>query len=325
MIRLTLAAALIATSAHAGVEEAVNDYILPHMAAFAEAAQALDSAAGQDCTAEALKAPYNAAFDAWMGIADIRIGPSEMGALSIAFWPDKKGFTPKTLSRLINDRDPVAGDPAAFAEISIAARGFFALERMLYDPAFSGYGADDYACDLVRALTRDLSDQARGLDSGWEAFAPTLLAPGTGGNTTYLDESEAQRAIYTQILSGLEVTGDTRLGRPLGEITRPRPERAEAWRSGRSLRQALLSTETAYALALALADWDLPQTAAAMDAVREAAETVADPGFQDIEDLSRRLAVEILQQRIDAVENSIETEVGLRYGITPGFNSSDGD
>ncbi|MCB1403259.1 MAG: signal peptidase, partial [Rhodobacteraceae bacterium] len=71
------------------------------------------------------------------------IGPSETGALSIAFWPDDRGFTARTLAGLIAAEDPIAGDPAGYGEVSIAARGLFALEMLLYDPAFDGYGPDD--------------------------------------------------------------------------------------------------------------------------------------------------------------------------------------
>lgn len=195
MRHLIYAAALIATPAVAGVEEAVNDYILPHLAAFTEAAEVLDDAAQANCEAEGLVGPYNAAFDGWMAVADVRLGPSEQGALSLSFWPDKRGFTERTLADLISNKDPVVEDQAAFEEISIAARGFFALERMLYDSQFNDYAEGDYACTLVRALTRDVVDQATALQAQWNDFAPLLLDPGSAGNTTYLDEAEAQRAI----------------------------------------------------------------------------------------------------------------------------------
>ncbi|MEC7761190.1 MAG: imelysin family protein [Pseudomonadota bacterium] len=322
---VAFAAALAASPALAGVDEAVNDYLLPHLSEFTQSANALNDVAQTNCTAEALKGPYNATFDAWTAISDFRLGPSEHGALSLSFWPDTRGFTDKSLSELIADEDPVVKDQAAFEEISIAARGFFALERVLYDGEMSAYGEGDYTCALARALTHDIADQAVALEAAWADFAPLLLAPGAEGNTTYLDESESQRAIYTQILSSLEWTQDTRLGRPLGEVDRPRPTRAEAWRSGRSLTQAVLAAEAAVGLAQSLADWELPQTTAALAEVQEQAASIDDGSFQNIDDLMKRLNVEILQQKIDAVENAVEVEVGTRFGITPGFNSSDGD
>lgn len=325
MRHLAIAAVLTAAPAFAGVDDAVNDYLLPHLTEFTQAAEALNDVAEANCTAGSVKGAYNAAFDAWTAVSDFRLGPSEHGALSLSFWPDTRGFTDRSLNGLIADQDPVVNDQAAFEEISIAARGFFALERLLYDPELSAYEEGTYSCALVRALARDVADQATALEAEWAEFAPTLLNPGAEGNTTYLDESEAQRAIYTQILSSLEWTQDTRLGRPLGEVDRPRPTRAEAWRSGRSLRQSVLATEAAVGLAQALADWELPETQAALDEVLEQADAIDDPSFQNIDNLMKRLNVEILQQKVDALENAIEVEVGTRFGITPGFNSSDGD
>ncbi|MAM63516.1 imelysin family protein [Maritimibacter sp. UBA3975] len=325
MKHLPLIAVLAASPAFSGVEEAANDYILPNLAKFSETARSLNELAQANCEAETLEDPFHTAFDAWMAISDIRIGPSEHAALSISFWPDKRGFTEKTLSRYIAEEDPIVADQVAFQEASIAARGFFALERMLYDPDFNDYAEGDYSCALTRALTRDLAVQAFNLQAEWADFAPTLLNPGAEGNATYLDASEAQRAIYTQLLATLEFTTATRLGRPLGEPARPRPTRAEAWRSERSLRQSLLATEAAVDLAHALANSDLPETDAALAAAREQADTITDPSFQDIEDLTKRLNLELLQQRIEAVEHAIEVEVGARFGIAPGFNSSDGD
>lgn len=323
---LMLCASLAATPAVAGVEEALTDHILPGYAGFTEAAQALAGAAQRDCTAPVLRDPWNAAFDAWTEIGDVRMGPSETGALSVAFWPDTRGFTAKTLARMISGEEAAGRDLAEFAHVSIAARGLFALERMLYDEEFSGYAAGSYACTLVQTATADLAAQAETLESGWrEGFADVLLSAGEAGNATYLSEEEALRALYTQILSSLEFTADTRLGRPLGTFERPRPARAEAWRSGRSLRNVVMDAAAAAALAHTLADWDLPETEAAMARLREVAERVTDPAFQDIDDPSARLRVEIVQQHIRALRNAIELEIGLPLGLTPGFNSQDGD
>ncbi|MGH1369883.1 MAG: imelysin family protein [Maritimibacter sp.] len=325
-MRLAIIFIFVAQSALAGVSEAVNERILPGLTDFATSAADLSTAASESCEPDSLKPAFQKTFDAWMGIGDLRLGPSEAGALSIYFWPDKKGFTKKALFQLISAQDPAINDPERFSHVSIAARGLFALERMLYDPEFSAYETEDYACALVQTLTRDLASQAQALTSDWETdFAHLLLSPGGPDNIAFLDETEATRAIYTQILTSLENTSTVRLGRPLGETTRPRPQRAEAWRSERSLQNTLLATKAAVDLAIALADWDIPQTKAALKEVYAQAERISDPSFQDIDDLTARFAVEVLAQKIDAVHLAIEVEVGEKYGITPGFNSSDGD
>jgi len=319
-------AALLATPASAGVEEALKAQILPGFDAFAEAAVAVEGAAAADCRAEAVAPAWQAAFDAWMAVADLRLGPSESGALSIAFWPDDRGFTRRTLARLVADKDAVALDPAAYAHVSIAARGLFALEMLLYDPEFAAYDAGSYTCTLVRTVATDLARQAAMIGAAWsDEFAGTLATAGEPGNTTFLTGDEAFRALYTQLLAGLEFTADARLGRPLGTFERPRPKRAEAWRSGRSLRDVTLAADAAEALARALAGGEIPETAAAAERVRAAAARVSDPGFQDVTDPQARLRVEILQQAVRGMRAAVETEIGTRLGITPGFNSQDGD
>ncbi|SDY79421.1 imelysin family protein [Citreimonas salinaria] len=328
--RTAALALCLAAPAAAGVDEAIDRHVLPGLAAFAAATETLAQNAEADCRPEALQPAFQAAFDAWMRVADLRLGPSETGALSIAFWPDARGFTPRTLSGLIADQDPVARDAAAYAEVSIAARGLFALEMLLYDEAFAGYDAESYTCALVTTVARDLDGQADALVTVWaQDYADTLRSAGEPGNATFLTEDEAIRALYTQILSGLQFTADQRLGAPMGTLDRPRPARAEARRSARSLRNVVLAAEAAHDLAAALAegltDGDLPQTAAAMERVRAAAQAVDDPAFQDVTDPQARLHAEVLQQAVRGLRDAIGAELGAPLGIAPGFNSQDGD
>ncbi|MGR3564136.1 MAG: imelysin family protein [Heliomarina sp.] len=323
---LALCAAFAPLPALADTASALDDLILPGFDKFESATAKLSAASQESCLPADVDAPYQAAFDAWMQVADLHMGPSETRALSIAFWPDARGFTPKSLSAMIADKDPVISDPEAFMDVSIAARGLYALDMLLNDPRFSDYAQEDYTCGLVRAIAFDLHQQAAVLQSEWrESFAKTLTRAGGSGNATYLSADEATRALYTQIVSGLEFTADTRLGSPLGTFERPRPKRAEAWRSGRSLRNSLLAVQAAYELAQVLANQPLPETSLAMDKVHEAASHIQDPSFQDISDLQARLRVEVLQQAVRDVKEAIETEVGKPLGIAPGFNSQDGD
>ncbi|MFN3208331.1 MAG: imelysin family protein [Roseovarius sp.] len=323
---LALTAALAATPALAGIDEALDDHILPRLAQFAEASATLAETARDDCLPQAVRPAYQAAFDAWMPIADLRIGPSETGALSIGFWPDPRGFTQRTLTGLVADQDTVADDPTGYADVSIAARGVFALDMLLYDPAFSEYASGSYTCRLVATIAADLDMQAAELQAAWtDSFVATLRTAGAEGNTTYLTDAEAQRAIFTQILSSLEFTSGKRLGLPMGSFDRPRPALAEARRSDRSLDNVLLSVDGAVALARALADHDLPRTEAALADVRDAAARIEDPTFKDVETPQGRLHVEVLQQTVDALHDTIAAELGEPLGISAGFNAQDGD
>ena len=72
-------------------------------------------------------------------------------ASRIAFWPDTKGSTPRTLAAMIAGEDPVVDDPAAFAGVSVAARGLFALDWLLFDPGArrSRRGATAAGCSVA--------------------------------------------------------------------------------------------------------------------------------------------------------------------------------
>ena len=325
-MRKTLAALalLTASPAWADVPEAVNDHILPGYAAFAAAADALTLAAQESCSPDELKAPFNAAWDAWLGIAHIHMGPVEENGrtLAIAFWPDPKSLGAKAQRALLTG-DPAALEPAAFADQSIAARGFPALERLLYSDLAKG--AD--ACPLIRATAADLARLAHEVQAGWQGdagYAMALTGAGQPGNTLYLTEAEARQALFTQLASGLELVADQRLGRPLGTFDKPRPERAEARLSGRSLRQVVLSLQALRALAASLSPQAI-STLAAFDRAITLAEGLDDPVLAGTSDPQARLKVEILQQAVQAARDAALAELAPSLGVDIGFNSADGD
>jgi uncharacterized protein len=124
------------------------------------------------------------------------------------------------------------------------------------------------------------------------------------------------------------VTADLRLGGPLGSFDRPRPEVAEARRSGRSLAHAALSLEVLEELSLILAR-DLPETQGALtDAfaiARERSTTLDDPVFAGVADPQSRLRVGALRQRVKEIRDLVRGELGPALGVAAGFNALDGD
>ncbi len=323
-MRALLALAQMAGPALADVDTMLDEAILPGQATFAEAAAMLAAAADDDCTPPSVKPAWQAAADAWVRVAHLRLGPGEAAALTIAFWPDERGAGRRTLARMIADADPMGADPAKVAQISAAARGLTGLELMLHDPDFA-YAPGSYACALVAALAADLAAQAEALRDGWHAFAPALRTAGSPENAEFLSEAEAARALFTQLDAALAFSIEQRLARPLGTFDRPRPLRAENWRSRRSLRNVMLSLEAAVAGAEALAGIPLPRTGAAAGAARATAARIADPGFQDVTDPQARLRLEVLQQRLAEVRAAMAAELGAALGVTAGFNALDGD
>ncbi|MEM9708096.1 MAG: imelysin family protein [Pseudomonadota bacterium] len=320
---LTLLACLaLPVGAEAGVKEAVEGHILPGVAEFSDKAQSLGAVASEACEGPALEAAYNEAFDAWLGVSHLVFGPVEDLdlTLSFAFWPDPKNQTGKALGRLISAEDPVIEFPIEYAQVSVAAQGFFALERMIYDPP--GTGA--YACALVAAIAGNLANNAQLVNAGWQDFAFVVTEPGPD-NPRFKSEAEAQRALYTSLSTGLEFIHDQRLARPLGTFDRPRPTRAEARRSGRSLRNVEVSLLALKDLASKFSDAPTPRLDAAYAKAFERVAAIDTPDFSGVSNPGQRLRIEALQ--VDVKEVQIETieEIGAPMGLSAGFNALDGD
>ena len=316
---LTLVLCLIAPPALADIEAVVDDHIRPGYARFAETTAQL--AALDSCDPGVLQPAYQAAFDAWMGVSHLLLGPVEDDgrSLAIAFWPDPKSSGAKAQRELLTG-DPAALAPERFAEQSVAARGLMGLERLLY-PA-EPLPADP--CALIHATTRDLARMAAEVDAGWGDFGEVLEHAGAPGNTTYLSEIEARQALFTQLVTGLEFVADERLGRPLGTFDKPRPERAEARASGRSLRNVTLSLAALRDLAKAL-NPDSPLTLAAFDRALDLAAKLDDPALQGVADPHGRLKVEILQAAVETIIDTATAEMVPALGVGLGFNAADGD
>ena len=320
---LALTLCLLALPARADVAEAVTGHILPGHDRFAQATAALVGAVGETCEHGQMVPAFHAAFDAWMGVQHIRIGPveEEGRGLAIAFWPDPKGLGLKAQKALLAG-DPAKLAPATFAEQSVAARGLTGLERLIFT---DDLGKD--TCPLIRATAQDLARMASEMREGWqEDFAAVLQSAGEPGNTRFLSQTEARQALFTQLVTGLEHLRDQRLGRPMGTFDRPTPERAEARAAGRSLQNVILALQALRGLAQGLAAPEaIPETLAAFDRAEALARDLHDPVFAGVATPQGRLRVEVVQQAVDQVRLAALGELGPALGVGLGFNSLDGD
>ena len=147
MIRVILTAALVlvAPVAHADrVDSIIETQILPDMAALATSTTALDAAAQADCDpgSETLQTAFLSAFADWTRISHLRFGPVEKDnrGFALAFWPEPRAQTSKTLAALLRAADPVIDDPDSFSQVSVAVQGLYALEYMLFDARMKELG-----------------------------------------------------------------------------------------------------------------------------------------------------------------------------------------
>ena len=319
--------ALPAFADGSAIDRVLDEHVLPGYRGFAQESAVLAGTAAKQCssTDAGLRESFHSSFDAWIRVSHLRFGPSEVEdrAFALAFWPDTKGKTPKALRNLILNSDPVVESREEFRQVSIAGRGFHALEFMLYDPEFAELGEPDYRCALIRAITADIAESAAAILADWEGGHADLMRT-AGSNDTYQSQQEALKRIFTALTTGLQFTSEARLGRPLGTFERPRPKRSEARRSGRSLNHVILSLESARDLSALLSD-RTPELDAALSAALIQAGQIDDPIFAGVSDPRGRFEVEALQQSIDHVRQILTDETGPRLGLAAGFNLLDGD
>ena len=325
-----LTTCLIATPLRADmVDEIIDDQILPGMAALTEMSQdlALTSQSACRATDETLQRAFGTAFDAWIQVSHLRFGPTEAEnrAFALSFWPDSRGKIPKTLAAILRRQDTTLLPAEEFAKTSIAGRGFYALEYLLYDPALRSQPDTAFTCQLVQALSQDIAGTAAAINHDWvESYAAQMRR----ASGRYADKTEVKQELYKSLNTGLQMLADMRLGRPLGSFDAPRPKRAEAWRSGRSQHHIVLALQSLQPLATALADGDQPlitQVEAAFTKPLTRALRLEDPRLQGVSDPAQRFRIEALQQEINDLRTLIEQELGPSLGVLAGFNSLDGD
>lgn len=332
LFALAAGASLISMSARADtdmVEEILGQQILPAMQTLADSSHRLAQAAETICRpgAAPLRRTYHAAFDAWIRVSHLRFGPTETDnrAFALAFWPDSRGKTPKTLAKYLREQDPALLTDEGFAQSSIAGRGFYALEFMYFDADFTGADPQEFRCALTAAMARDIAANARAIQQDWHESYADQMRNATG---RYKDEGEVKQELYKALNTGLQILADMRLGRPLGTFDQPRPRRAEAWRSGRSLHHIQISLEALRPLALSLADEDTAlrdRLAAAFDKPLKRIAALDDPQLRGVSDPAKRFRIEALQQEINDLRILIESDLGPALGVLAGFNSLDGD
>ena len=309
----------------------IQGHIQPRFERLADKSNALATVASQDCsaTSSSLRTAYTEAFDAWVSASHLRFGPTKINdrAFAIAFWPDSRGATPKALTRLISDQDPIADSVENYADVSIAARGFYALEFLLYDDTLKIFGNKAYRCELIQIISADTALMATAISNDWAYDYPiNLLEPSTTG--TYRSHEEAQQEFLKALSTGLQFTAETRLGRPLGTYQKPRPKRAEAWRSGRSAKHVADSLNSLREMAAALANGNALLASDLDTAFENALEQLAtlnDPVFAAVADSQSRLKVEVIQQSVETIRTIVRDRLGPELGVTVGFNSLDGD
>ncbi|MEL6207920.1 MAG: imelysin family protein [Pseudomonadota bacterium] len=320
----------------AAADRLLSEVIQPGTVAFEEATATLRQAAAPECTdvePAALRDAFHGAWDAWMTIQHLRFGPleDESRSLQIAFWPDSRGTVGRTVSRILATENAPVEDTDAFAKLSIGARGFPALERLLFDDSGPVPPDDAFRCAYAAAVSADLERVATEINAAWNGpFATIWTTAGEEDNAVFLAPKETSQRIFVVTLGTLDETVQHRLGTPLGTLVAVRPKLAEARRSGRSLRHiSLILDATERTLMTAFGpELEAEDRAALADAYASARRDlarVAELGDLPVALAESRIRVEVLQQSIERIAIVMRAEIGPALGISKGFNAADGD
>lgn len=207
--------------------------------ALADAIDAL-CAAPSDETLAAARVRWSGARAPWKQTEVFGFGPYQDEPLrfgpKIDAWPGR----PDTVQAVL-DAD-FAVTPAAVDGLGSFARGFPALEYLLFEPDGAGAAgfADPRRCDYARSLAVNLGDELRGLHDAWSPEGGDYLGElvGAGSTGTEFDGlSDALGEVVNRMGYTVENIGVDKLGRPLGQTAggAPQPEVVESRWSGRSL------------------------------------------------------------------------------------------
>jgi predicted lipoprotein len=250
----------------------------------------------------------------------------------MAHWPERRNAVGRALAAQLSAAEPPT--VARLRQASVAAQGFTALERLLFGEDGKGPEREGKAalrrqrCGLGLAIAANLAGTARETLAGWQ---------GPQGLLTRLERKEpgeAREAVtrfVTDALALLETIKDAKIGMVLGKggADAARPELAEGWRSGRSLRAIALDIDSVAAcIRLLLADRPdaAPWLAAAGETARRLTAEIAPATLGDAAaDPGRRFKVILLRDAIETWRLVAMDPIAQQLGVTIGFNSSDGD
>lgn len=334
------------------------DHVVPRYLTLADATATLDEAAAAFCAApdaatlSAVEGAYNDAADAWMGVQHIQFGPIEllMRSPRLYFWPDPTGRAARDVTEFAAVGDPAELAPDKFGAAAVSLQGLPAAEAVLYDAdsrtrLLAGDAEGQRRCALLQAIAGNVRELAAGLLADWrngdDPFVRQMSQPGSD-NAQFASQDEVTAAYLKSLNHALRLAGDTRLKPVLGaDIGAARPDRAEAWRSGRSLRNIVLGLEAAQALYLGEGGSGIGlehlATASQTDAkigplltkafamTLETARGIGKPLPEAVADPATRPQVEKLATQIQALRQLVGMRLATALNLSVGFNALDGD
>lgn len=344
---LFLAAPAHASKATDIIGKAVDGYIRPAHATFADSAKTLAAtietlcAAPSEANLKAARENFITSANTFARIETIRIGPiTENNRLErLLFWPDRKGIGLKQVQAILAEKNPGDVKPEVLPGKSVAAQGFGALEFVLFGTgAETLAGKDDpFRCAYGNAVAGNIAAIGAALSEDWakpDGFAATWMSPGPD-NPHYRDGTEAVSELVSIFVDGLELIRDVRVKGFLGETAEDdKPKQALYWRSANTAGALKADMEGLKALfeASHLGN-ELPadQSYIAQSASFEFTNAInaARASFGPIDavlgDKAKRGKLAYFAIVTSSLSEIFGTRLSAAFGLSAGFSSLDGD
>jgi predicted lipoprotein len=326
------------------VKQAVEGYIVPAYKELAVATGELAPAVSDLCKSgeRRVEANFDATIKAWAAVDFLRFGPMtrENRYDRFAFFPDVHGTGARQLRRFLAQEDENLLKPGALAAQSAAVQGLPALESLLYSGTKALLASEErgaYRCRLATEIAANLDRIAKETLTDWKAadgWAALIENPGAE-NPVYRTHEEAMTEILKAILTGLEQMRDHRLTPALGET----PEEGKANRAPYNASEESLPYLTAAAEAIER----FVGTSGILELLPDSQRSYGDSALFEFSNLKKALtdagpdleaALADREKRsklvyativLKSLRDIFQRHIAVAAGLTPGFNSLDGD
>ena len=286
---------------------------------------------------DASRTQWRNTMASWQRIQAIQFGPIRDLNLAweIQFWPDKKNLVARKNRSLLQEEQAITLE--RLQKASVASRGLWSLEYLLFDAQTKTLSTPQRRCQLQAAAAENLASVTQQLSAAWdEKYAAVLTTPGET-NDDFPASGNAIAAIIDSYLTHLEIIKGRKLAPALGinnRAKRSNPYLLESWRSQHSLTNLRLNLEALQRLMHqgGLEDFLMakqqPQLAAEINAhLQQLLEKLpaAEAGLftlikeQDVD------AITAVYQQLPELIALFKRELPGKLDLQMGFNSNDGD
>lgn len=326
---------------------AIEDFIRPSFAAFAENAATLELAHRDFCTTPtepalvALRETFRDTVGGFARVSFLRFGPlvTENRIERLLLWPDPRGIALRQVQELLAEQPADALDVDALQQKSVALQGLSALEFVLF-----GTGADEltqvpdsYRCRYGAAVAQAIHRIAIALESEWSdpaGISQRLINP-SAADVDYRSVREVLEELVGAAAHGVEAVRDTYLLPFLGrDGGKPKPRSAPLWRSNST---PLLAGEALRGIVsfLKAAHFDeasgtqAPSIAAAIahgeDNVTRAEAAITGPVEEAVTDFPQLQGYRYLVVMTQSLQAVLAEQVAVALNLSVGFSALDGD